>query len=59
MLALLGPNGCGKSTTMKVLSGAIPASSGHVTGSTANPAAATTRAAVTGYVPDTRGSSRD
>lgn len=31
MLALLGPNGCGKSTTLKVLSGAIEASAGSFT----------------------------
>lgn len=54
MLALLGPNGCGKSTTLKVLSGAIEPSAGtfevdgHAGGSDAARQA-------TGYVPDTRG----
>jgi ABC-2 type transport system ATP-binding protein len=54
MLAMLGPNGCGKSTTLKVLSGAIEASAGeysvdgHVGGTDGARQA-------TGYVPDTRG----
>jgi ABC-2 type transport system ATP-binding protein len=54
MLALLGPNGCGKSTTMKVLSGAIPPSSGSflVDG---QPGGSDHARRATGYVPDTRG----
>ena len=54
MLALLGPNGCGKSTTLKVLSGAIAASSGtfSVAG---HPGGSDEARRATGYVPDTRG----
>jgi ABC-2 type transport system ATP-binding protein len=54
MLALLGPNGCGKSTTMKVLSGAIPPTSGSflVDG---QPGGSDHARRATGYVPDTRG----
>jgi len=54
MLALLGPNGCGKSTTMKVLSGAIPPASGtySVAG---HPGGSDEARRCTGYVPDTRG----
>jgi len=54
MLALLGPNGCGKSTTLKVLSGAIQASRGtfEVDGS---PGGSEPARRATGYVPDTRG----
>jgi ABC-2 type transport system ATP-binding protein len=54
MLALLGPNGCGKSTTMKVLSGAIPPTSGSflVDG---QPGGSDSARRATGYVPDTRG----
>ena len=54
MLALLGPNGCGKSTTLKILSGAIEASAG--TYSVGGQPGGTDRARqATGYVPDTRG----
>jgi ABC-2 type transport system ATP-binding protein len=54
MLALLGPNGCGKSTTMKVLSGAIPPTTGSfVVGGWPGGSDGSRRA--TGYVPDTRG----
>jgi ABC-type multidrug transport system ATPase subunit len=54
MLALLGPNGCGKSTTLKVLSGAIEASAGsfEVAG---QPGGSDGARRATGYVPDTRG----
>ena len=54
MLALLGPNGCGKSTTLKVLSGAIQAGTGTylVDG---QPGGSDAARAATGYVPDTRG----
>lgn len=54
MLAVLGPNGCGKSTTLKVLSGAIPASAGRfdVDG---HPGGTDPARRATGYVPDTRG----
>lgn len=54
MLAMLGPNGCGKSTTLKVLSGAIEASSGgfSVNG---EPGGSDAARRATGYVPDTRG----
>jgi ABC-2 type transport system ATP-binding protein len=54
MLALLGPNGCGKSTTLKILSGAIQATSGtySVDGQPGNSDHARR---ATGYVPDTRG----
>ena len=54
MLALLGPNGCGKSTTLKVLSGAIPADAGtfRVGG---HPGGSDAARRMTGYVPDTRG----
>jgi ABC-type multidrug transport system ATPase subunit len=54
MLALLGPNGCGKSTTLKVLSGAIEASAGafFVDG---QPGGSDLARRATGYVPDTRG----
>ena len=54
MLALLGPNGCGKSTTLKVLSGAIAASSGDYTVD-GQPAGSDRARRATGYVPDTRG----
>jgi ABC-2 type transport system ATP-binding protein len=54
MLALLGPNGCGKSTTLKVLSGAIAATSGTFTIGGHSPGSDLARRA-TGYVPDTRG----
>lgn len=54
MLALLGPNGCGKSTTLKVLSGAIAPTSGTFTIDGA-PAGSDTARRATGYVPDTRG----
>lgn len=54
MLALLGPNGCGKSTTLKVLSGAIAATSGTFTIGGHAPGSDEARRA-TGYVPDTRG----
>jgi ABC-2 type transport system ATP-binding protein len=54
MLALLGPNGCGKSTTMKVLSGAIPATSGSYTVD-GHPGGSERARRATGYVPDTRG----
>jgi ABC-2 type transport system ATP-binding protein len=54
ILALLGPNGCGKSTTMKVLSGAIPATAGEywIDG---QPGGSDHARRATGYVPDTRG----
>ena len=54
MLALLGPNGCGKSTTLKILSGAIQASAGTylVAG---QPGGSDHARRATGYVPDTRG----
>jgi len=54
ILAVLGPNGCGKSTTMKVLAGAIPASGGRfwVDG---QPGGSDHARRSTGYVPDTRG----
>lgn len=54
MLALLGPNGCGKSTTMKVLSGAIPPGSGTYTVD-GHPSGSDHARRATGYVPDTRG----
>jgi ABC-2 type transport system ATP-binding protein len=54
MLALLGPNGCGKSTTMKVLSGAIPPGSGAYTVA-GYPGGSDGARRATGYVPDTRG----
>jgi ABC-2 type transport system ATP-binding protein len=54
MLALLGPNGCGKSTTLKVLSGAIQANSGTFTVD-GHPAGSDEARRSTGYVPDTRG----
>lgn len=54
MLALLGPNGCGKSTTLKVLSGAIEASSGSFTVA-GFPGGTDGARRATGYVPDTRG----
>jgi ABC-2 type transport system ATP-binding protein len=54
MLALLGPNGCGKSTTLKVLSGAIEPSAGTFTIGGA-PAGSDLARRSTGYVPDTRG----
>ena len=54
MLALLGPNGCGKSTTMKVLSGAIPAGSGSYTIDD-HPGGSDHARRSTGYVPDTKG----
>lgn len=54
MLALLGPNGCGKSTTLKVLSGAIRASAGTFTVD-GFPGASSEARRATGYVPDTRG----
>ncbi len=54
MLAMLGPNGCGKSTTLKVLSGAIEPSAGDyaVDG---QPGGSDGARRATGYVPDTRG----
>lgn len=54
MLALLGPNGCGKSTTLKVLSGAIAPSGGTFTVDS-SPAGSDRARRATGYVPDTRG----
>lgn len=54
MLALLGPNGCGKSTTLKVLSGAIEPSAGSFTVA-GHPAGSDEARRATGYVPDTRG----
>ncbi len=54
MLALLGPNGCGKSTTLKVLSGAIVPSSGSFTVA-GHPGGSDHARRATGYVPDTRG----
>jgi ABC-2 type transport system ATP-binding protein len=54
MLALLGPNGCGKSTTLKVLSGAIAPSGGTFTVDS-SPAGSDHARRATGYVPDTRG----
>lgn len=54
MLALLGRNGCGKSTTMKVMAGAIPAGSGTVTVCGYPGTSAEARRSI-GYVPDTRG----
>ena len=54
MLALLGPNGCGKSTTLKVLSGAIEASAGTFTVD-GNAGGSDLARRATGYVPDTRG----
>ncbi len=54
MLALLGPNGCGKSTTLKVLSGALTPSSGSFTIAGQPPGSDVARRS-TGYVPDTRG----
>ncbi len=54
ILAVLGPNGCGKSTTMKVLAGAIPPSAGQfwIDG---EPGGSDHARRSTGYVPDTRG----
>ena len=54
ILGLLGRNGCGKSTTMKVLSGALPPSSGSFTVCGADGSTARARRSI-GYVPDTRG----
>lgn len=54
MLALLGPNGCGKSTTLKILSGAIEASAGSFTVD-GRPGGSDYARRATGYVPDTRG----
>jgi ABC-2 type transport system ATP-binding protein len=54
MLALLGPNGCGKSTTLKVLSGAIAADAGTFTVN-GQPGLSDQARRSTGYVPDTRG----
>lgn len=54
MLALLGPNGCGKSTTLKVLSGAIQANSGSFSVG-GHPGGSDDARRATGYVPDTRG----
>ena len=54
MLAMLGPNGCGKSTTLKVLSGAIEASSGEFSVD-GQPGGSDLARRATGYVPDTRG----
>jgi ABC-2 type transport system ATP-binding protein len=54
MLALLGPNGCGKSTTLKILSGAIEASAGTYTVD-GQPGGSDHARQATGYVPDTRG----
>jgi len=54
ILALLGPNGCGKSTTLKILSGAIESNGGwfRVDG---HPGGSDHARRSTGYVPDTRG----
>lgn len=54
ILALLGPNGCGKSTTLKVLSGALPPTAGEywIDGHAGRSDPARR---ATGYVPDTRG----
>lgn len=54
MLALLGPNGCGKSTTLKVLSGAIQPTAGGFTVA-GSPGGSDPARRATGYVPDTRG----
>ena len=54
MLALLGPNGCGKSTTLKVLSGAIQPTAGDFTVG-GHPGGSDPARRATGYVPDTRG----
>jgi ABC-type multidrug transport system ATPase subunit len=54
MLAMLGPNGCGKSTTLKVLSGAIEASAGEFSVG-GQPGGSDAARRATGYVPDTRG----
>ncbi len=54
MLALLGPNGCGKSTTLKVLSGAIEPSAGDYRVDD-QPGGSDAARRATGYVPDTRG----
>jgi ABC-2 type transport system ATP-binding protein len=54
ILALLGPNGCGKSTTLKILSGAIEASEGSFTVD-GRPSGSDHARRSTGYVPDTRG----
>ena len=54
MLALLGPNGCGKSTTLKILSGAIEASAGSYSVDGHEGGSDRARRS-TGYVPDTRG----
>ena len=54
MLALLGPNGCGKSTTLKILSGAIAPTAGTFTVD-GRPAGSDDARRSTGYVPDTRG----
>jgi ABC-2 type transport system ATP-binding protein len=54
MLAMLGPNGCGKSTTLKVLSGAIEPSAGDYSVD-GLPGGSDGARRATGYVPDTRG----
>lgn len=54
MLALLGPNGCGKSTTLKVLASAIQPTSGTFTVG-GQPGGSDAARRATGYVPDTRG----
>jgi ABC-2 type transport system ATP-binding protein len=54
MLALLGPNGCGKSTTLKILSGAIASNGGDFSVDGA-PGGSDHARRATGYVPDTRG----
>ena len=54
ILAVLGHNGCGKSTTMKILAGAIPATAGMYTVD-GHPGTSDHARRATGYVPDTRG----
>jgi len=54
ILAVLGHNGCGKSTTMKILAGAIPATAGMYTVD-GHPGSSDHARRATGYVPDTRG----
>lgn len=54
--ALLGRNGAGKSTTMRVLAGVVPPTSGHVTVAGHDVAAATLAVKqATGYCPDVGG----
>lgn len=57
VLALLGGNGAGKSTTMKVLAGVVPPTSGdvHVAGHRVNGRTGDAARAVTGYCPDVGG----